>query len=153
VQEPWTHLCFIVIQHPAVGRHLELVCDKIKRTTTAGHRVVLLIEDPATRALEKNTRHTLLRLHSVCRAHFQPDTIPNTSQHQYNGPPGLMTPNGHFWSVGYNGCVVCPRHRTTRTAWNSNKRQVSLWCFNGHSTFIKPDPNHLWELAYLFQGT
>ena len=75
----------------------------------------------------QNTRHTLLRLHSVCRAHFQPGTIPNTSQHQYNGPPGLMTPNGHFWSVGYNGCVECPRHRTTRTGWNSNKRQVSLW--------------------------
>jgi hypothetical protein len=65
-----------------------------------------------------------------------------------------MTANGHFWSVDYNGCVQCPRHRTARTAVNSNKtRQVSLWCFDGHSTFIEPDPNQLRELAYLLQGT
>jgi len=62
VQEPWAHSCFIIVQHSAFGRHLELVWDKIEQTTTGGHRVVLLIEDPATRALalEKNTRHTLL---------------------------------------------------------------------------------------------
>ena len=62
VQEPWAHSCLIIIQHSAIGSHLELVWDKIKQTTTGGHRVVLLIEDPATRALalEKNTRHALL---------------------------------------------------------------------------------------------
>jgi len=153
VQEPWAHSCFIIIQHPAVGSHLELVWDKIKQTTTAGHRVVSLIEDPATRALEKNTRHTLLRLHGVCRAHFPPGIILNTSRHQYNGPPGLMTAKGHFWSVDYNGCVQCPKHRTARTAGNSNTRQVSLWCFDGHSSFIEPDPNQFRELACLLQGT
>jgi len=155
VKEPWAHSCFIIIQHPAVGtcNHLELVWDKIKRTNKSGHRVVLLIEDPVTRSLEKSTKNTLLQLHGVCRAHFPPGTILKTSRHQYNGPPGLMTSNGHFWSVDYNGCVQCPRHRTARTAGNSNTRQVSLWCFDGNSSFIEPDPNQLRELAYLLQGT
>jgi len=105
VKEPWAHSCFIIIQCPVVGNHLQLVWDKIKRTNTSGHRVVLLIEDPVTRALEKSTRKTLLQLHGVCRAHFPPGTILNTSRHQYNGPPGLVTPNSHFWAIDYNGCV------------------------------------------------
>jgi len=153
VKEPWAHSCFIIIQHPAVGSHLELVWDKIQRTTTAGNRVVLLIEDPVTTELEKSTRNTLQQLHGVCRAHFPPGTILNTSRHQYNGPPGLMTAKDHFWSVDSNGCVQCPRHRTARTPGNSNTHQVSLWCFDRHSTFIKPDPNQLRDLAYLLQGT
>jgi len=153
VKEPWAHSCFIIIQYPTVGNHPQLVWDKIKRTKTSGHKVVLLIEDPVRRALEKSTRKTLLQLHGVCRAHFPPGTILNTSRHQNNGPPGLVTPNCHFWAVDYNGCVQCPRHRTVRTAENSNTRQVSLWCFDGNSTFIKPHPNQLRELAYLLQGT
>jgi len=153
VHEPWAHSYFIIIKHPAVGSHLELVWDKIKRTTTAGHRVVLLIEDPATRTMEKSTRYTLLQLHGVCRAHFPPGTILNTSRHQCNSLPGFMTANCHFWSEDYNWCVQCPRHRTAQTAGNSYTHQVSLWCFDGHSTFIEPDPNQLRELAYLLQGT
>ena len=118
VQEPWAHSCFLFIQHPAVGSHLELVWDKIKRTTTVGHRVVLLIEDPATRALEKNTRHTLLRLHGVCRApaHFPLGTILNTSRHQRNDPPELMTAKGHFWSVRLQCVRAVPKTQDSKNS-------------------------------------
>jgi len=44
---------------------LELVWEKVRLTATAGHQVVLLLEDPVNRDLEKSTRTKLQNLNGV----------------------------------------------------------------------------------------
>ena len=51
-------------------------------------------------------------------------------------------------TCGQHPCIVS---ETLDNMNNSN--QMSLWCVDGHSTILEPDPNKLVELAYLLQGT
>jgi len=78
VKEPWAHSCFIIIQHPAADNHLQLVWDKIKRTNTSGHRVVLLIEDPVTMTAKehkKNSGTTPRRMQSPFPTGYNPQHL------------------------------------------------------------------------------